>query len=49
MLFRCAKGYSGDPNKPGRKCIKLPGEINLIRCCNYDATHEFIVNKNTMD
>ena len=34
MLFRCAKGYSGDPNKPGRKCIKLPGEINLIRCCN---------------
>ncbi|PFX26969.1 basement membrane-specific heparan sulfate proteoglycan core protein-like isoform X2 [Stylophora pistillata] len=21
---RCAKGYSGDPKKPGRKCIKLP-------------------------
>ncbi|XP_078373536.1 basement membrane-specific heparan sulfate proteoglycan core protein-like [Oculina patagonica] len=21
---RCAKGYSGDPTKPGQKCVKLP-------------------------
>ena len=33
-LFRCAKGYAGDPTKPGQKCVKLPGKISIEIECN---------------